>query len=95
MSVDVSAAALARGADNVAENGFGGKVFFIVNAPLKGDTFRFGGLERLDGKGSGITLSGSVKGDVIEGVIHGDELPGESIAWTAQRDPSTVTSLAQ
>ncbi len=74
---------------------FGDKVLFVRNARLEGDAFRFGGPERSDESGNGSILSGSVKGEVIEGVIQADKLPGETVAWTARRDPSTRSPLGQ
>ncbi len=73
----------------------GGEVLFISNTPLKGDTFRFAGLESTDGKISGTILNGRVKDDVIQGVILRTGRAGEAGAWTARLDPSTRTSLAK
>jgi len=65
----------------------GDEVFSLKNASLEGNRFHY------NGRDNRVILIGSVKGDLMEGVIQKDGAPGETGAWTARRDPSTRVAL--
>lgn len=70
----------------------GGEVVSVRNIPIGGDRFRFS----IDGPEGDITLSGSVGGDEINGIMQGDRrFPEGFRRWTAQRPPGTCTPLAR
>ena len=70
----------------------GDEVFSLRRVSLEGNRFRCNGRESVHG--DSVILMGSVKGDLMEGVVQRDEVPGETCAWTARRDPSTRIPLA-
>ncbi len=69
-----------------------GKLFFVRSAPLDGDRFRFAGL---DGPAGAVTLSGSINGDEIKGMVRDRAFPEHIRTWTARRKDATLASLAR